>query len=113
MILTQQQQRISIYLQAPLPFGMHSFPQPLPPLERADEFFATRHGYRLCSSRWMPPPGVTLRGAVLFVHGYTDYIGPVYDQWASLLGHQGFACFGVEHHGHGRSDGLQVSNPFL
>ena len=90
---------------------MRPFPRPLHALTRVDEFFASRHGYRLCSSTWKPPPGVPVRGAVLMCHGYTDYLGPHWDHWASLLSHQGLVCFGLEHHGHGRSDGLPAFVP--
>jgi alpha-beta hydrolase superfamily lysophospholipase len=82
-------------------------PFPLPPAARIDDFFASRHGYRLCSTKWIPrTPDTPVRGAVVFCHGYTDYLGPHWDHIATLLSSQGLACFGLEHRGHGRSDGL-------
>ena len=86
-------------------------PSPLFPTRRVDEFFASRHGYRLCSTKWLPPDGVEIRGALCFCHGYTDYLGPHFDHIATLFSYNGFVCFGVEHRGHGRSDGLAAYIP--
>lgn len=88
-------------------------PSPLPPALRIDELFETRHGYRLCSSSWLPPPGTPLRGAIVFSHGYTDYLGCHWDHRAALLCLQGFPCFGVENRGHGRSEGLSGYFPSI
>jgi alpha-beta hydrolase superfamily lysophospholipase len=84
---------------------------PLRTASRVDEYFESRHGYRLCSTRWLLPAGVPLRGALCFCHGYIDYLGPHFDHIASLFAYQGFACYGVEHRGHGRSDGLVAYVP--
>ncbi|MDY3014155.1 MAG: alpha/beta hydrolase [Evtepia sp.] len=56
------------------------------------------HGVHAC--RWLPegPP----RGVVQLVHGIAEHIGR-YDDFARFLAEQGFAVYGHDHLGHGRT----------
>ena len=50
------------------------------------------------------------RGAVVLVHGYGEHIGR-YEHVAAALNEAGWNVFGLDHTGHGRSEGAQVLIP--
>ena len=53
---------------------------------------------------WPLPPGLTLRGGVLLVHGLGEHIGR-YDALAQHLNDWGFEVYGYDQYGHGASGG--------
>jgi alpha-beta hydrolase superfamily lysophospholipase len=59
------------------------------------------HGGNLHIQSW-PHPDPT--HVVVLAHGYGEHIGR-YEHVAATLGHSGAAVFGLDHVGHGRSDG--------
>ena len=56
--------------------------------------------------RWQDPD-VAARFAVVLVHGYGEHIGR-YDHVAEALVRAGAVVYGLDHRGHGRSDGERV-----
>ncbi|MCU0511346.1 MAG: lysophospholipase [Anaerolineae bacterium] len=67
--------------------------------------FITTDQLRLHTVAWQPagPP----RGLVFLVHGYGEHIGR-YEPVAQALLHSGFAVYGLDHRGHGRSEGRRA-----
>jgi alpha-beta hydrolase superfamily lysophospholipase len=59
---------------------------------------------KLAWQSWSPAGDQQLKGVVTIAHGYGEHIGR-YDYVAERLNDAGFAVYGLDHHGHGRSDG--------
>ncbi len=57
---------------------------------------------------WLPQNDA--RGVVLIAHGLGEHSGR-YRHVAAALAAVGFACYGIDHRGHGRSDGLRAYIP--
>ncbi len=53
---------------------------------------------------WSPAGDQQLKGVVTIAHGYGEHIGR-YEYVAARLNEAGFAVYGPDHHGHGRSSG--------
>ena len=58
---------------------------------------------------WLPDAG-DVHGAVLIVHGVSEHSGR-YRHVAESLTNAGFACYGIDHRGHGKSGGLRAFIP--
>ena len=75
------------------------------PVETA-EITAT-DGRRLWTGRWLPANGAP-RATVLLIHGYGEHLGR-YAHVVAALTAAGYAVAGVDHHGHGRSQGRRAA----
>ena len=75
-------------------------PTPLPAMLR------TRDGLSLQLRHWALPASTPLRGVALIVHGLGEHAAR-YDHVAAALNAQGWAAVGVDHRGHGRSEGAR------
>ncbi len=58
---------------------------------------------------WLPDKG-DVRGLVFIVHGHGEHSGR-YRHVAQALTQAGFACYGMDHRGHGKSGGRRVFIP--
>ena len=58
---------------------------------------------------WLPDAG-DVHGAALIVHGVSEHSGR-YRHVAESLTNAGFACYGIDHRGHGKSGGLRAFIP--
>ncbi len=59
---------------------------------------------RIVWQSWSPAGDQQLKGVVTIAHGYGEHIGR-YQHVAARLTGAGFAVYGLDHHGHGRSQG--------
>jgi alpha-beta hydrolase superfamily lysophospholipase len=59
---------------------------------------------KLVWQSWSPAGDQQPKGVVTIAHGYGEHIGR-YEYVAERLNEAGFAVYGLDHHGHGRSDG--------
>ncbi len=66
--------------------------------------FVTTDNLKIHTEAWLPSG--TPRGVVLVVHGIAEHIGR-YAHVAAFLVERGFAVYGLDHRGHGQSDGLR------
>ena len=57
---------------------------------------------------WLPDG--TIRGIVMIAHGLGEHSGR-YRRVAGALTAVGFACYGIDHRGHGKSGGLRAYIP--
>lgn len=64
--------------------------------------FAARDGKDVFYTHWPIAKGEKLRGVVQIAHGLGEHIGR-YDEVALLLNKAGFAVYGNDHRGHGRT----------
>ena len=64
--------------------------------------------HRIFFREWLPQGDV--RGAVMIAHGLGEHSGR-YRHVAAALTAAGFICYGIDHRGHGRSDGLRAYIP--
>ncbi|MFN7953812.1 MAG: alpha/beta hydrolase [bacterium] len=71
---------------------------------RGEARLAARDGTELYERWWLPVR--VAKATVLIVHGLGEHIGR-YDRVASELNAAGFAVFGYDHRGHGRSAGVR------
>ena len=59
---------------------------------------------RISWQSWSPAGDQPYKGVVTIAHGYGEHVGR-YEHVASRLNESGFVVYGLDHHGHGRSDG--------
>jgi alpha-beta hydrolase superfamily lysophospholipase len=59
---------------------------------------------RIAWQSWSPAGDQQLKGVVTIAHGYGEHIGR-YEHVAQRLSEAGFAVYGPDHHGHGKSAG--------
>jgi len=64
--------------------------------------FSARDGKEIFYTHWPLDKGETLRGVVQIAHGIGEHIGR-YDEVARTLNRAGFAVYGNDHRGHGRT----------
>lgn len=67
--------------------------------------FKTTDGVNIHTEAWLPDGDV--RAVVLMVHGLAEHIGR-YAHIADRLTRDGYAFYGLDHRGHGKSDGLRA-----
>lgn len=70
-------------------------------------FIMNQQGLWLFTKQWLPDSSITTKGLIFIVHGLGEHIDR-YDAVAELLTSHGYAVFGMDHQGHGRSDGDRV-----
>jgi len=68
-----------------------------------DEYISIR-GRTLYRQTWSPV-GKPIKAVILFIHGLNAYSGK-FAQWVPTFTEQGICIVGIDHYGHGRSDGL-------
>jgi acylglycerol lipase len=66
--------------------------------------FRGTRGRRLVWQSWSPAGDQQPKGVVTIAHGYGEHVGR-YRHVAARLNEAGFAVYGLDHHGHGRSAG--------
>jgi len=70
----------------------------------AEQFLTSKDGLKLYFRCW----AIQKPEAVVFlVHGFGEHINR-YDELARFLNHHGYSVFGLDHRGHGKSEGLRV-----
>lgn len=69
------------------------------------ETLQTLDNFRLHTESWSPEGDA--RAVVIVVHGYGEHIGR-YTELMQALVSAGYAAYGLDHRGHGRSDGMRV-----
>jgi alpha-beta hydrolase superfamily lysophospholipase len=77
-------------------------------MQHATSSFKTPNRLQIHSESWLPdshPKGT--KAVVILVHGLADHIGR-YPHVAQYLVEHGYAVYGLDHRGHGRSDGLRT-----
>ena len=71
-------------------------------MQNRTDFLARPDGARVFLQHWMPEPGVPVRGVFQVVHGLAEHVAR-YARFANALTDAGFAVFGSDHRGHGRT----------
>jgi len=74
-------------------------------MQKTEGELTTNDGLRLYTVNWMPDN--TPNTIVIIVHGIAEHILR-YAHVAQKLTEQGYGVFGLDHRGHGRSEGIQV-----
>jgi alpha-beta hydrolase superfamily lysophospholipase len=73
--------------------------------------FQNADDQRIFYREWLPEAG-EIRGIVFILHGINEHSGR-YRHVAAALTDGGLACYGIDHRGHGKSDGLRGFIPDL
>eukprot|EP00899_Mesostigma_viride_P012692 jgi/Mesvir1/21423/Mv20894-RA.1 len=87
-------------------------------LEITTSTMVNDRGFNLFTCRWQRKGATEVRGVVFLMTGYADYIREVADgklpgRWGGLaeaardLARKNYACFGHDHQGQGRSEGVR------
>ncbi|KAJ6429789.1 hypothetical protein OIU84_021232 [Salix udensis] len=63
-------------------------------------------GLEIFCKRWMPEPGVRMKGAVCICHGYGDTCTFFFEGIAKRIAAYGYGVYALDHPGFGLSDGL-------
>jgi alpha-beta hydrolase superfamily lysophospholipase len=74
-------------------------------MRHATSSFQTADGLTIHTESWLPDDEP--KAVVLVVHGYAEHIGR-YLHVAEWLVQNGYAAFGLDHRGHGKSQGLRA-----
>lgn len=69
--------------------------------------YTSPRGLSLFTRSWLPISTDPLLGVMCMVHGYGNDISWTFQSTAIFLAQMGFACFGVDIEGHGKSQGLK------
>src|SRR5262245_7230645 len=67
--------------------------------------FQTPDGIHIHTESWLPEGEP--KAVVVIVHGYGEHIGR-YPNVAALFNEHGYAVYGLDHRGHGKSSGLRA-----
>lgn len=68
--------------------------------------FQNKENINLVYHEWLPDGG-NIRAVVLILHGHGEHSGR-YRHVAESLTEVGFACYGIDHRGHGKSSGTRI-----
>ncbi|CAH1418883.1 unnamed protein product [Lactuca virosa] len=74
---------------------------------RTEEWFETNSkGQEIFCKSWLPRPGVRIKAAVCFVHGYGDTCTFFFEGIAKKIAAAGYGVYAIDHPGFGLSEGL-------
>ncbi|XP_047342372.1 caffeoylshikimate esterase-like [Impatiens glandulifera] len=80
-------------------------------VSHGSEFIVNARGMRLFTQWWIPLPPTKVIGCIAMIHGYTGETNWGFQLTAILFAKHGFAVCGIDHQGHGYSDGLPTHIP--
>lgn len=95
--LTQEDHSISNNTKSPLPLDKSIFPA----------YFVNKQGFWIHSRCWEVVNPV---GMIFICHGFGEHIGR-YDHVARFFNANGYSVYGIDHQGHGQSDGDRAYAP--
>ncbi|KAG6626920.1 hypothetical protein CIPAW_15G086100 [Carya illinoinensis] len=74
---------------------------------RTEEWYERNsRGMEIFCKSWMPEPGVRIKGALFFCHGYGDTCTFFFEGIAKHIAASGYAVYALDHPGFGLSEGL-------
>ncbi|KAL3501724.1 hypothetical protein ACH5RR_036173 [Cinchona calisaya] len=74
---------------------------------RMDEWYEINSkGQEIFCKSWLPKPGVHIKGAVCFCHGYGDTCTFFFEGIAKHIAASGYGVYAIDHPGFGLSEGL-------
>ncbi|KAF5468575.1 hypothetical protein F2P56_012718 [Juglans regia] len=74
---------------------------------RTEEWYERNsRGMEIFCKSWMPEPGVRIKGALFFCHGYGDTCTFFFEGIAKYIAASGYAVYALDHPGFGLSEGL-------
>ena len=68
------------------------------------QFLQNRQGLWLFTKKWLPNSDTAIKGVVFIVHGLGEHIQR-YETIARMFNARGLAVYGLDHQGHGQSEG--------
>ncbi|XAR72344.1 2-acylglycerol O-acyltransferase [Bertholletia excelsa] len=78
-----------------------------PPGIREEEWYERNSkGQEIFCKSWLPKPGVRIKGALCFCHGYGDTCTFFFEGIAKHIAASGYGIYAVDHPGFGLSEGL-------
>ncbi|CAI5942756.1 unnamed protein product [Closterium sp. NIES-64] len=81
-------------------------------IKYSEEFFTNSRGMKLQTASWLPANGEP-KALILLLHGYAVDCTTFFASTAERLASEGYAVFGIDYEGHGRSEGLPVYIPLF
>ncbi|XP_022715932.1 caffeoylshikimate esterase-like [Durio zibethinus] len=79
-------------------------------IKGSKSFYTSPRGLSLFTRSWLPISG-SARGIIFGIHGYGNDMSWTFQSTTIFLAQKGFACFGLDLEGHGRSQGLKCYVP--
>ncbi|XP_071928953.1 caffeoylshikimate esterase isoform X4 [Coffea arabica] len=74
---------------------------------RTDEWYEINSkGQEIFCKSWLPKPGVRIKGALCFCHGYGDTCTFFFEGIAKYIAASGYGVYAIDHPGFGLSEGL-------
>ncbi|KAL1568431.1 acylglycerol lipase [Salvia divinorum] len=74
---------------------------------RTDEWYEVNsEGQEIFCKSWLPKPGVRIKGALCFCHGYGDTCTFFFEGIAKHIAASGYGVYAIDHPGFGLSEGL-------
>ncbi|CAM6100179.1 unnamed protein product [Calypogeia fissa] len=78
-----------------------------------EEDYFNERGMRLNTSRWLPSPDKAIKGLVFLCHGWGMECSIYTRETGQKLASGGYAVYGIDYEGHGKSEGLQGYVPSM
>jgi len=92
-----------------LGIAQHSKEYCFKPIIDANHYFQNKDGLWIFTKTWNPPQETPLKGVIFFSHGFGEHVSRrSYHLLAERLNKSGFIVHGMDHQGHGRSNGERV-----
>ncbi|GFP84658.1 caffeoylshikimate esterase [Phtheirospermum japonicum] len=74
---------------------------------RTEEWYEVNsNGQEIFCKSWLPKPGVRIKGALCFCHGYGDTCTFFFEGIAQYIAASGYGVYAIDHPGFGLSEGL-------
>ena len=80
-------------------------------VHHSSHYMLNARGQLNYTQQWRPAHDAPIRGLIVILHGYADHTSGLKNAVAHWLVSEGYLAAGIDHTGHGRSDGLHVDIP--
>ncbi|KAH7650920.1 2-acylglycerol O-acyltransferase protein [Dioscorea alata] len=82
------------------------FKMPAPEIQMEEKYEMSSKGVEIFWKSWRPPPGVTMKAALFFCHGYGDTCTFFFEGIAKKVAKAGYAVYAMDYPSFGLSEGL-------
>ncbi|XP_039116212.1 caffeoylshikimate esterase [Dioscorea cayenensis subsp. rotundata] len=82
------------------------FKMPAPEIQMEEKYEMSSKGVEIFWKSWRPPPGMTMKAALFFCHGYGDTCTFFFEGIAKIIAKAGYGVYAMDYPSFGLSEGL-------